>query len=328
MEPNYCFKHAIIVSRKPCCVNMLLIGEFKMTTQINAFLKLVGAREAVDGLIVLLLGYFLHNSTAHSSPVLGILILLITVFFIHTINDIYDYNIDLANHRNKPLTQGLIPLIFARYLAVYLFLASVLLGVVVPWFIFKQYLYIALTFLMLAIGFCYSYPKFEFSKNPFLAIVSILIGSIIVPYYLGIYARLGSTSITSTDVAVVSGLLLIAFGRVILKDIRDRLGDHAHGRSSLAIILKTKNLLLLSWAALSVGAMLILLALSKISEQNYWYVFLTILFSLYTAAAMFEQSKISEQEQISTIRKVQIKIYMATRLYLVIILMSLYLSQR
>jgi geranylgeranylglycerol-phosphate geranylgeranyltransferase len=286
----------------------------KIYSHSKAFLKLIGSRESIEGMLILLIGFSLYANTVSSQLIFGVLILLSSLFYTHTLNDIYDFNIDLLNKRNKPLVQGYFSIRFAKHIAGYFFVSTIFFGLIAN---YGFYLFFALTLLVL--GFLYSYPATSFSKNPVLAMPTILLGYVVVPFYMGIYSAATSFP-TLSDHGLVLGLILMVAGRIFLKDVRDRKGDKAHGRNTLALLLRTKYLFLLSSGLFIFGIAFIYLAIIEVIQKDYTFLLLSVAYFLFVSWTLFQQCRIPENKQGNSIRPSLIKIYLASRLYLIVIL--------
>jgi 4-hydroxybenzoate polyprenyltransferase len=82
--------------------------------------------------------------------------------------------------------------------------------------------------LCLAVDFFYSAGPVRLSRRWTLAPIALTVAYVALPYRLGIVVAHGSWG--GVDAGLLLGLCVLFFARVILKDIRDRLGDAAHGK--------------------------------------------------------------------------------------------------
>lgn len=278
-----------------------------------AFLKLIGARESIEGTLILLIGFFLYPNIGSYYLVISIFILISFVFFTQTLNDIYDIDIDSLNKRDKPLAQGLFSVRFAKYIAGYFFVCTIFFGLVA-----NNIVYLFFSLILIALGFLYSHPATSFSKKPILALITIILGYVVIPFYMGIYSATSSFSLGYSN--IILGLIFIVIGRVILKDIQDKKGDNVYGRKTLALLLKTKKLILLSSCLFILGILFTISATIKIIQKDFVFIFLSVSYLLFILWILFQRYNIPEEKQTCTIRSSLVKIYMASRLYLVIIL--------
>jgi 1,4-dihydroxy-2-naphthoate octaprenyltransferase/chlorophyll synthase len=95
----------------------------------------------------------------------------------------------------------------------------------------------------------YSLPPLRLSRRAWVAPAHLALGYVLVPYTVGVVAVGGRFG--ARDVLFLPGLLLLFFSRSLLKDLRDRWGDAAHGKRTL-VLLHGKSLV----SGLSIGALL------------------------------------------------------------------------
>lgn len=285
------------------------------------FLKLVGFRESLDVVLVFLIPYLLYSDHVHTELLcICICILLASSFFTHTINDIYDYKTDYLNKRDKPLVKGFLTLKQAKIIAVYFFCCTIFFSLLT-----KDVVYTNLSILLLILGLAYSHPLANFSHNSILSILVIILGSVIIPYSLGLYAALGHYEF-SDNIFLLIGIVLIVIGRVILKDIWDFKGDKLTGRKTFAVLIKTNKLLIFSLFMHLVGTVCIFNFVYRYVSMDVLFICATLSYVFVIIFILLQQNKIKEANQANTIRRSLIKIYFATRLYFIAILIFIFLN--
>jgi 4-hydroxybenzoate polyprenyltransferase len=114
--------------------------------------------------------------------------------------------------------------------------------------------------LCLAVDFFYSAGPVRLSRRWTLAPVGLTIAYVALPYWLGIVVAHGSWS--GVDVGLLLGLCILFFARIILKDIRDRLGDAAHGKPTALLRLGKSATCSVSVVGAVVGTAILVLAVA------------------------------------------------------------------
>lgn len=147
-----------------------------------------------------------------------------------TINDIADKKIDSVNHpssKGRPLITGEAT---ERDLYIVHFL-SVFIVLIFSWLIgIKAIVILALSLL---INYIYSLPPFKLSYRTHFAPLILSVAYVFVPYWLGTVVT--NSTIQKQESLFIIGLLLIFFGRIILKDFRDRKGDALYGKPTFLL---------------------------------------------------------------------------------------------
>ncbi len=285
------------------------------------FFKLIGFRESLDIVIIFLISYFLYSNQINTGLLLiCILILLTSSFFTHVINDIYDFKTDLINKRDKPLVKGNFTINQAKIIATYFFCCAIFFSLII-----KNLVYVDFAFLLLILGLIYSHPLINFSHRAYMSLLVIIFGSVIIPYFLGQYAALGHYKFLDT-VSLLSGIIFIVIGRVVLKDIWDVEGDKLSGRKTFAIFIKTNRLLIFSLFMHLLGTLFVFSFMYHYVSKDLLFIYATLAYVSMLTYLLLQQNKIKAINQVYTIRKLLIKIYLATRLYFVLILVFIFLN--
>jgi 4-hydroxybenzoate polyprenyltransferase len=163
-------------------------------------------------------------------------------------NDVADVEIDRANglrDPSRPLATGTATRTDLRWTA------GTAAGVAVLAAIPLGAPGLAVIALCLCIDAAYSATPARLSRRWTLAPVALTIAYVALPYGLGIvvaHDRWGPS-----DVPLVAGLCVLFFARIILKDVRDRLGDEAHGKTTLLLRLGKDATCAISIAAAVAG---------------------------------------------------------------------------
>jgi 4-hydroxybenzoate polyprenyltransferase len=198
----------------------------------------------------------------HAGPTVGVdlvaaAVALAAAYAVATsLNDIADVDIDRGNglaDRGRPLATGTASAAELRRVAgggtVIAGVAALPLGLAG----------VAAIVLMLAIAYCYSAGPAKLSRRWTLAPVALTIAYVALPYWLGVLVAHGRWS--GADAPLVLGLCILFFARIILKDVRDRLGDAAHGKQTLLLRLGKDATCAIAVAGAVTGLVVVVLAL-------------------------------------------------------------------
>jgi 4-hydroxybenzoate polyprenyltransferase len=105
----------------------------------------------------------------------------------------------------------------------------------------------------------YSATPGRLSRRWTLAPVALTVAYVALPYALGIVVAHGTWG--SADTPLVAGLCVLFFARIILKDVRDRLGDAAHGKPTMLLRLGKNATCAVSTVAAAIGITTVALAI-------------------------------------------------------------------
>lgn len=178
-------------------------------------------RVAVMLLIFFFLGMAAHGLiTFDVKYVFGILALVFSYITATTINDIADRKIDEVNHPksagrplvNRQATENDLKVLNLLSASLSLFF-GLLIGPLAS----------ALIICSLALSYLYSLKPFIISHRTHFAHFMLSIAYVAIPYSLGVTAS--GYVFGSQDLSLVVPLMLLFFGRILLKDFRDRKGD-------------------------------------------------------------------------------------------------------
>lgn len=142
---------------------------------------------------------------------------IITPIFISmgafAINDYFDIEVDRANKKNRPLVRGTLSPNEALYIA----LASILIGVIASYFINYNAFYIALFFGAMSLLYSYRLKELVLVGNAYIAL------SMVIPF---VYGNFISGTLLSPTIVIISAIVFCAgLAREIHGTIRDYGGD-------------------------------------------------------------------------------------------------------
>jgi 4-hydroxybenzoate polyprenyltransferase len=249
--------------------------------------SLLRYRVAVMIILFMLLGAAWHSGlTSIDAPVLLMILALASSYVSATsVNDIADREIDQINHpgdKGRPLATGaagttdlwvLFGVSSALAVALALPAGSGAAGIML---------------LSVVIGVLYSLPPARLSYRTFLALLTLAVAYVGIPYWAGVVVA-GETLRTS-DVPLLTALYLLFAGRIILKDFRDREGDAAFGKPTFLLKYGKKATCLASLCALCAGDAILVAALADSRWlaallQLYIATIVTMLYWLYRASS-------------------------------------------
>jgi 4-hydroxybenzoate polyprenyltransferase len=111
----------------------------------------------------------------------------------------------------------------------------------------------------LVLAYAYSTAPIRLSHRSVLAPLTLTLAYVAVPYTLGVVAA--EDRLHVRDVPLLGGLVLLFLARIVLKDLRDRLGDEAFGKPTLLFRLGTPGVCAISVAGVVLGTACLLVAL-------------------------------------------------------------------
>jgi 4-hydroxybenzoate polyprenyltransferase len=219
---------------------------------------MVRPRAAITMWTFMVIGLARHAGPTISLDLVAATVALLASYALATsVNDIADVEIDRANglrDASRPLVNGTATVTDLRWTAGLAasgaVLAAVPLGPAGG----------AVIGLCLAVDVAYSAAHTRLSRRWTLAPVALTVASIALPYWLGIVVA--HDRWRPFDAALLAGLILPFFARIILKDVRDRLGDAAHGKPTLLLRLGKGPMCMVSVAGAALGSAIIVLAIA------------------------------------------------------------------
>jgi 4-hydroxybenzoate polyprenyltransferase len=220
--------------------------------------RMVRPRAAITMWTFLVVGLARHAGPTISSDLVLATIALFASYAVATsLNDIADVEIDRANglvDASRPFATGLARAADLRWTAAAgagtALLAAVPLGA--PG--------LAVIGLGLAVDIAYSTTPAHLSRRWTLAPIALTIAYVALPYLLGIVVA--HDRLRAVDAGLLTGLCVLFFARIILKDVRDRLGDARFGKPTVLLRLGKPATCAISVAGVLVGATVITASIS------------------------------------------------------------------
>ena len=203
-----------------------------MIKLLRLYFRMLRYRVAVMLLLFFLLSIAVHQKITNFSLeyIWAVIALASSYVAATTMNDIADRKIDSVNHpssKGRPLTTGEATesdLYFVHVLAVAIVVAfSLLISI-------KALVILALSLL---INYIYSLPPLKLSYRTHFAPVILSVAYVFIPYWLG--TVVAQSVIQRQEMFFIVGLLFLFFGRIILKDFRDRKGDALYGKPTFLL---------------------------------------------------------------------------------------------
>lgn len=199
---------------------------------LRLYFRMLRYRVAIMLLLFFLLGIAVHQkiTTFSLDYVWAAIALTSSYVAATTINDIADRKIDSINHpssKGRPLITG-----EATEMDLYfVHLFAVVIVLIFSWFIsIKAVLILVLSLL---INYIYSLPPFKLSYRTHFTPLILSIAYVFIPYWLG--TTVAQSVIGKQELFFIAGLLFLFFGRIILKDFRDRKGDALYGKPTFLL---------------------------------------------------------------------------------------------
>lgn len=245
-------------------------------------------------LLFFLLGVAAHQKiTIFSFDYIWVAIALVSSYVAATtMNDIADRKIDSVNHpssKGRPLITG--EATEKDLYFVHLFAVAIVL--VFAWLVsIKVILILALSLL---INYIYSLPPLKLSYRTHFAPLILSIAYVFIPYWLG--SVVTHSAIQGQELFFIVGLLFLFFGRIILKDFRDRKGDALYGKPTFLLRYGKKATCLLSFISIVLGNIFIFVGLPT---KNLIIIFALELYLIGIIFMLYKLSKVADHESEQT----------------------------
>jgi 4-hydroxybenzoate polyprenyltransferase len=114
--------------------------------------------------------------------------------------------------------------------------------------------------LCLLVDVTYSATPARLARRWTIAPVALTLAYVGLPYWLGIVVA--HDRWRPSDAMLLAGLCVLFFARIILKDVRDRLGDGAHGKPTMLLRLGKATTCAVSVVAAVIGSSAIIVAIA------------------------------------------------------------------
>jgi 4-hydroxybenzoate polyprenyltransferase len=218
---------------------------------------MVRPRVATTMWMFMVIGLARHAGPTISLDLVAATIALFASYAVATsLNDIADVEIDRTNglrDASRPLVLGAATTADLRWTAgiaaVAASVAALPLGATG----------LAVIGLCLLVDVAYSATPARLARRWTIAPVALTVAYVALPYWLGIVVA--HDRWRPFDAMLLGGLCVLFFARIILKDVRDRLGDAAHGKPTMLLRLGKGTTSTVSVAAAVIGAVAIIVAI-------------------------------------------------------------------
>jgi 4-hydroxybenzoate polyprenyltransferase len=224
---------------------------------IALFIRMMRLKVVVTLWTFLLIGLARHSAQV-ASPRLGLALLALGAGYAvaTTANDIADVAIDRVN---RPLDAGR-PLVTGDASIVDLWRTNaVAAGVAAVAAIQLGIAGVAIVGASLLVSYAYSVKPIQLSHRWTLAPVALAVAYVVLPYGLGVTIAGGRWD--GRDVPLVSGLVVLFLARIVLKDLRDRLGDARFGKPTVLLRVGKRATCTLSMAGAAAGTAVLIAGL-------------------------------------------------------------------
>ncbi|MBI3034068.1 UbiA prenyltransferase family protein [Candidatus Woesearchaeota archaeon] len=235
-----------------------------MIKHLRLYFVMLRYRVALMLLIFMFIGVAMHNnfSTFSYKYLLASLSLLSGYVAATTVNDVADRRIDKINHpgnKGRPLVTG-----EASSKELYeLNVAAALLSLLLAFLVNVTALLVAVG--SLVICYIYSMSPFKLSHRTHWAHLILTIAYVAVPYGMGVVAS--GSSFGLSDALMVAPLMLLFFGRILMKDFRDRAGDSKYHKPTFLLVYGKNATCIIGTLFVIIGNILLFFALR---QENFW----------------------------------------------------------
>jgi 4-hydroxybenzoate polyprenyltransferase len=227
-------------------------------TMVRLFTRMVRPRAAITMWTFMVVGLARHAGPTIGLDLIAATLALAASYAVATsLNDVADVEIDRANGLRDPgrplvtgaATTGALHRV-ASVAAVAAVAAAAPIGPTG----------VTVIVLCLAVDYAYSAGPTRLSRRWTLAPVALTLAYVALPYWLGVVVSRDRWR--GVDVPLLIGLCVLFFARIILKDVRDRLGDARYGKRTLLLRLGKNATCGLSVAGAVGGTAIVVAAVS------------------------------------------------------------------
>lgn len=262
---------------------------------IQLFFRMLRYRVAIMLLLFFLIGATSHNTLQFFSlrTLLIIIALCSSYVAATTINDLADLKIDKINHpknTDRPLAAGKA----TRLQIIIVYLCANVLALIPAYLLGINFLAVIIG--SLTMNFIYSMPPLRISHRPFFAPICLTLAYVLLPFVLGIL--FAGSHFEVEDMLVVGSLMCLFFGRIILKDFRDRRGDRVNGKKTMLSLLGKNYILVISFISILMGKFLLLLSL-PLQSMFIYLCFLLLFLTVYICGYYLFYATTHDAEQFS-----------------------------
>jgi 4-hydroxybenzoate polyprenyltransferase len=265
-----------------------------MIKLISLYLLMIRYRVAVMLLMFFLLGLAVqHQLTQFQiSYILASLALISSYAGATTLNDIADRDIDKINH---PKNKGR-PLITGYATEADLYKTHVLAGsIALLAAISIDGISVLLVVVSLIINYIYSMRPIRLSYRTHFAHALLAIAYVLLPFLFGIH--LSGKPVTAPTVLFGCALLALFYGRIFLKDFRDRKGDAMYRKPTFLLEYGKTATCFISFGAVITGNLLLFFSLP--ANPLILLLLEVFFFAIYSVGVRLYQAHSAEQEQIA-----------------------------
>lgn len=263
---------------------------------ISLYFEMLRYRVAVLLLMFLFLGIAIHGkiTTFSFNYILAALALLSSYVSATTINDIVDEKIDKINH---PLGKGR-PLVSGNAEKKDLYILNIITSILAIIFVIPiGYKAVIIMILSLTISYIYSIEPIKVSYRTHFAHMFLAIAYVLIPYCLGVFS-IGSNLIEK-DYICMTAFTILFFGRIILKDFRDRAGDKKYKKPTFLLKYGKDLTCLISTISILIGNIIILFFILFKFKIILILIIQIYFICIYIMAYRLWKGKTNEQEQIA-----------------------------
>ena len=217
-------------------------------TYIQPYLELSRPYNAVAALLTFAVG-FVFYAPHHSWLImaLGLLVILLLHSSFTVQNDVYDYEIDLANKRKSALTKKRVTKAALQRFVWY----SVLAALAASAYNQQKLYFLGFILLFVFLAWCYNCPPLFLSRRPVWSILLLALYYASTPFLFGF--TLGGNGSGLAVILFCVALSVQRFSVSILKDYKDVAGDKKHGKQTFLLAYGHRAVALLSILGCALG---------------------------------------------------------------------------
>jgi 4-hydroxybenzoate polyprenyltransferase len=208
---------------------------------ISPYLDLARPYNATAALLAFSVGYyFYHPVAAWPNFLVGFVVVALLHSAFTMQNDLYDLDVDIANRRGTPLTNGLVTQGALRQVI----FNTVLVSLLISWFSSEKWYCLAFILTYVCVAWGYNSPPWFGSRRPVMSIFLLGLLYALLPLSFG----LASSGNHLTNEFLLFGALLVGIRMSvsILKDFKDVKGDRQHHKRTFYLVFGRKPVVFIS----------------------------------------------------------------------------------
>jgi 4-hydroxybenzoate polyprenyltransferase len=208
---------------------------------INPYLDLARPYNAPAALLPFAIGYYFYHPVA---AWYNFLIGFVAVALLHSVftmqNDLRDLDVDIANRRDTPLTNGLVTPGALRQVI----FNTVLAALLISWFSSGKWYCLIFILTYSSLAWVYNSPPWSGSRRPVASILLLGVLYALLPLSFGL--AVSGNHLTGEFLLFAALVVSIKMSVSVLKDFKDAKGDRQHRKRTFYLVFGRKSVVFIS----------------------------------------------------------------------------------